>query len=100
MKSKLYKLKSEIWLYPGESAAWHFITVNKDVSEEIKKKYGAHKRGFGSLPVEVTIGDTTWDTSIFPDKRHGAYILPVKSLVRRKEGIFDRDIVSFTIRVK
>jgi len=97
---KKYKMKAEMWLYPTETAAWHFIAVDKEVSREIKEKYGASRRGFGSVPVEVTIGGTTWQTSIFPDKKYGAYILPVKVHVRKKEGIFAGDIVALAITVR
>lgn len=100
MKQKQYTMQSEMWLYPSETAAWHFITLDKDISQEIKKKHGINSRGFGSLPVEVTIGKTSWNTSIFPDKKYGAYVLPVKSEVRRKEGIFHGDSITFTVNVR
>ena len=87
-----------MFLYPGETANWHFIPVPKEVGKEIEEKFGAHKRGFGSLRVEVTIGKTVWNTSIFPDKYSGSYILPIKASVRKKEDIFAEDVVSFSIR--
>lgn len=40
------------------------------------------RRGFGSVRVEVTVGPTTWCTSIFPSKESGSYVLPVKKAVR------------------
>jgi len=95
-----YRFKSEVWLYPAEHAAWHFMTVEKSVSEKIKGENNLPKRGFGSVRVEVTIGKTKWNTSIFPDKRQGAYILPIKELVRRKEHIRAGDSVSCLIRVR
>ncbi len=82
-----YIFKSEIWLYPTETAAWHFVTVPKKESEDIKKKFGVPRRGWGSVPVLVTIGKTTWRTSVFPDKHSGTYILPIKSAVREKEKL-------------
>ena len=42
--------------------------------------------GFGSVRVEVTLGRSSWRTSVFPDKARG-YVLPVKSAVRRREGL-------------
>ena len=38
------------------------------------------------MRVEVTLGTSTWRTSVFPDKARG-YVLPVKSAVRRREGL-------------
>ena len=55
------------------------------------------RRGWGSVRVLVTLGSSTWNTSIFPDKRSGTYILPLKASVRRTEGVFDGDVVTFTI---
>ena len=45
------------------------------------------KPGFGSIRVEVTLGGSTWRTSIFPDSKAGCYVLPVKKAVRTAEGV-------------
>jgi hypothetical protein len=99
MKKRTYKVRSEVVLYPG-MAGWHFLYVSKKQSEEIKKIFGSMKRGWGSLPVLVAINKTTWKTSIFPDKRSGTYLLPLKAEVRKKEGIFAKDHITFTIEVQ
>lgn len=39
------------------------------------------------MRVEVTIGSSTWQTSLFPSKDVGSYILPLKKPVRRAEGL-------------
>lgn len=98
MSTKRYHLRSEVWLYPG-MAAWHFASLPKKEAEEISKKFGSKKRGWGSLPVRVTIGKTSWTTSIFPDKRSGTYLLPLKSAVRKKEEIQAKEQVEFMIEV-
>ena len=78
-----FTFKSEIWLWDGKGA-WHFITVPKDVSEQIKGfQADMPRKGFGSVPVKVTIGKTSWKTSIFPEKK-GTYLLPIKKDVRKK----------------
>jgi hypothetical protein len=97
MKKSSYTMKEKVWLYPGDMAAWHFITLTKKVGQEIKETWGKSARGFGSLPVEVTIGKTVWKTSIFPDKRAGSYLLPLKAQVRKKEDIEEGDLVKFSI---
>jgi len=68
----------------GAFGFWYFVTVDKKESKEIKEKYGKVRRGFGSVPVGVTVGKTSWKTSVFPNKS-GTYDLPIKALVRRKE---------------
>jgi hypothetical protein len=95
----MYKLKAKVWLYEG-MAGWHFITVPKLQSKKIQKAFEGLTRGWGSLPVLVTIGKTTWKTSIFPDKKAGAFLLPLKSEVRKKEGIRAGDTISFNLEVR
>ena len=45
------------------------------------------RRGWGAIKVRVTIGKTTWETSIFPDGNPVKYFLPVKKEVRTKEHL-------------
>lgn len=97
--SKTYKVKGKVWLYPGETAAWHFTNVDEKQSKEIKEKFSKKKRGFGSVPVMATIGKTKWKTSIFPDSRSGTYLLPLKLKVRMAEGIAHGDTISFTLDI-
>lgn len=97
---KNYKLKTKLWIYPGENAAWHFLTIPKEESAVIKNLFGKNARGWGSLPVMVKIGKTVWDTSIFPDRKAGTYMLPVKAAVRKNEGLFDGDMISYSLKLK
>jgi len=53
-----YTIREKVWLYPGETP-WHFVNVSKKESQAIKERYGKYHRGFGSLPVMVTIGRTS-----------------------------------------
>jgi hypothetical protein len=99
METCTYKMKAKVWLYSG-MAAWHFITLPQKESAKIKEIFGGVKKGWGSIPVQVTIGNTTWKTSIFPDKKTGAYLLPLKADVRKKEKIFEGDTINFIIEIK
>ena len=96
MKTGRYKIETELWVYPGP-APWHFVTVGREESREIKERYGKVRRGFGSIPVEVTIGETSWKTSIFPNSKDGTYLLPIKALVRKKENIYEGDIITVAL---
>jgi hypothetical protein len=81
---------------------WYFVTLPKDKSEEIKfftdHLYGK-RRGWGSVRVRVTIGDSVWETSIFPDSKVGAYLLPVKTSVRKIEKITSGDSVTVKLKI-
>jgi len=79
----IYKVRTKVVLWPGVQAAWHFAHVPTKQSTDIKKRFGNKARGWGSLPVVVTLGKTKWKTSIFWDNKSTAYILPLKLAVRR-----------------
>jgi hypothetical protein len=71
---------------------WYFVPLSEEVSADIRD-VPRPGRGFGSVPVQVTIGASTWRTSIFPDAGRGVYVLPLKRAVREREGISDGDTV-------
>lgn len=97
---RTYKVRAKVWLYPGAEANWHFVSLPKKQSDQIKERFGGFTRGWGSLPVNVTIGTTTWKTSIFPDKKAGAYLLPLKADVRRKEKVGIGDTITLVVEIR
>ncbi len=96
--TKKYNVRSKVVPYPG-MAAWYFAYLDKKQAAIIKETHGKAKRGFGSIRVAVTLGKTKWQTSIFPDKHSGSYVLPLKSAVRRAEGIDAGDTITFTLEI-
>ncbi len=96
---KKFTFTVNIWIYPGANAAWHFVTVPKKESGTIQESFKEFTRGWGSLPVLVKIGKTSWNTSIFPDRKAGTYLLPLKKEIRRKEGLESGDSVKVTIEI-
>lgn len=95
-----YSFSSPLWRWDGD-AAWHFVTVPEDVTDEVEARTAGLAGAFGSVRVEVTVGDTTWRTSLFPDHTRDAYLLPVKAAVRRAEQLtVDADVaVAITLLV-
>ena len=94
-----FRFRSELWLHQGE-AAWFFLTIPVEVAAEIDIANAREPRGFGSIRVNVTVGATTWATSIFPDSKRGTYILPVKKAVRKAEGLTDRDEIDVMLKLE
>lgn len=93
---RVFKLKEKIWVYSGP-AAWHFITIDKSTSDKIKQ-IPVLKRGWGSVPVNVTVGNSTWKTSIFPDKGD-IYLLPIKKKIRVSENLKEGFLANITLEV-
>lgn len=86
-----YDFLASLWRWDAEderSGAWYFVSLPFDVSDEIEATAGPGK-GFGSVRVEVTIGASTWRTSVFPSTAERTYVLPVKRAVRAAEGLVE-----------
>lgn len=81
-----FSFTGEVWEHEGP-AAWHFVSLPEAIADEIEATYGHRAAGFGSLRVEVTIGKTRWSTSVFPDRKRGTYVLPLKKEVRAAEHL-------------
>lgn len=94
----MYKAKSKVIVYSG-NGAWRFLAIPEKQGKEIKKLFGRFAVGYGSIGVEATIGKTIWKTSIFPDKKSGSYLLPLKADVRKAENITDDAKVQFVVKV-
>ncbi len=97
MDAPRWEFDAELWRAEA-SDAWVFVTVPGDLSEDIRLA-GGPPVGFGSVRVLVRVGDTEWRTSVFPDKKSGCFVLPVKQAVRRAEGLDDGDVGTFEIEV-
>jgi Domain of unknown function (DUF1905) len=100
-----YTLYAPLWLWTSDKApaSWHFLTIDGEVAEAIhataimRRLEGERRKGWGSIKVTATIGDTSWQTSIFPAKDVGGWMLPVKAAVRKAEGIVVGDVVAVTL---
>jgi hypothetical protein len=90
---------AELWRWDARRAeTWTFVSLPVSESEEIRDLAGGLRRGFGSVRVRVTIGSTTWTTSIFPASQAG-YVLPVKRPVRDAEALDVGDVATVTVEL-
>jgi Domain of unknown function (DUF1905) len=94
----VHRFEAELWRTEGDGG-WCFVTVPGDVSDDVRARTAASRRGFGSVRVQVTVGRTTWATSLFPDAARGAYLLPVKQAVRSREGMEAGDLVGVALEL-
>ena len=81
-----YAFDAEVWEWSSK-ATWYFVSLPDGIADEIEERHGPTAAGFGSIRVEVTIGSSTWRTSIFPSKEVATYVLPLKKAVRTAERL-------------
>jgi Domain of unknown function (DUF1905) len=91
---------AKLWRWDARRAdSWTFVSLPAGASAEIRDRAGGSRRGFGSLRVRVTIGGSTWTTSIFPGSGDRAYVLPVKRPVRAAEDLDVGDVATVTVEL-
>jgi hypothetical protein len=95
-----------LWLWRGKakdgspsSTAWHFITITGEVADAVRAAAPGRSAAWGSVYVTVAIGKTRWQTSLFPSKEAGGWLLPVKAAVRKAEKLAEGDEVTLTLSV-
>ena len=77
-----FEFTGEIIYWRGPSP-FHYVPVPEQESAAIKAVSSEVTYGWGVIPVLVQIGDTEWETSLFP--KDGRYLVPVKDMVRKAE---------------
>ncbi|WP_425954911.1 DUF1905 domain-containing protein [Xylanimonas sp. McL0601] len=82
------RFSAPLWQWQARTDSWWFVTVPPELSDELAE-LPLPPRGFGSIKVNVTIGATTWSTSVFPSDAQQGYVLPIKKSIRTAEGIAD-----------
>lgn len=92
-------VKSKVWRWKPD-AAWHFARVPKTLGVQIRARSTSSKRGWGSVPVKITVGDTEWETSLFPEGKSGTFIFAIKASVRKAEGIEEGSNITAQIVVR
>lgn len=98
--------KAKLWSWTSGSNGgnWHFLTIDGEAAKDIKtsaimrRLEGEQQRGWGAIRVSATIGDTSWQTSVFPSRENGGYLLPIKAAVRKAEGLAAGDEVTVHLR--
>jgi hypothetical protein len=81
----------EIWFWRGP-APWYFVTVPEAECRELAANADLVTYGWGMIPVAARVGATDYTTSLWP--KDGRYIVPIKTAVRKAEGIDVGDVVT------
>ncbi len=78
-------------------APYHFVALPDPEAARLRAIASRVTYGWGCIPATVTLGATTFTTSIFP--RDGGYMVPVKVAARRAEGVELGDDVDVVVVV-
>ena len=92
-----FEFSGVIWYWRGP-APFHFLTVPEAQSKELKAMLPLLTYGWGMIPVQAQIGQTQFTTSMF--HKDGLYVLPIKDVVRKAEGVEEGDHVTALIEVR
>jgi hypothetical protein len=95
---RTFELTAQLWRYPGADG-WYFVSLPPEISADVSDITASLRRGFGSVRVVVTVGGSSWRTSIFPDSKTGTYLLPVKKAVRVAEHLQAGDEVRAQLQI-
>ena len=92
------------WTAATGTGTWHFLTLDGAAGEALSgtalmRKLEGMARGWGSLKVVATIGESRWSTSVFPSQETG-WMLPVKAAVRKAEGLVEGDAVEVVLELE
>ncbi len=93
-----FSFVSQLWRWEVRRDNWFFVTVPEYESDVIAG-IPRPSRGFGGVRVEVTVGNTTWQTSIFPDSKRGCYVLPMKKAILNVENLMENDKVKVELKL-
>lgn len=91
-----FDFSGEVWYWRGP-APFYFVSVPSEQSAEIKAAASRITFGWGMIPVNATIGGTTWYTAMF--EKDGLYALPIKADIRKREGVQDGETIAVHIEI-
>jgi hypothetical protein len=83
-----------VWRGPSP---FHFVAVPEEVCDDLREVAGRVSYGWGMVPARVTVGGSTWETSLYP--KDGGYLVPVRDRFRRAEGLGVDDVVRVRLEV-
>ena len=90
------EFSGQIWYWRGP-APFFFVSVPGEQCVDLQALAPEVSYGWGMIPVQVTLGETRWRTSLWP--KDGGYVVPLKDAVRAAEGIDEGDRVTVRLRV-
>ncbi|BBC74297.1 conserved hypothetical protein [Altererythrobacter sp. B11] len=91
------------WTNEAESSSVAFVILPPDAGDAVaghelmRRLELGKRRGFGSVKVTAQVGETSWSTSVFPQKGRESWFMAVKAPVCRAEGLEDGEDVEIAL---
>ncbi len=91
-------------VFAGQVIEWrgpspfYFVPVPEEQCADVREVASMATYGWGVVPVEARIGEIAFTTSLFP--KDGGYLLPIKSSVRKPQGLSAGDEVTVAMTVR
>jgi hypothetical protein len=115
MQNKSITFKAKMWMWPGDMP-WHFVNVDKEISEEIRKDYPIsamvkvevkilssesvnEKTKISSNLINFEKENIIWKTAFFRSSRDKIYIMPIKKDIRKKADILAGETIRFEVKI-
>jgi hypothetical protein len=97
-----------VYVFEFVGTVWHdrnpnmvyFVSLPEPLSAEILALVGTSLNPWGTVPVNATIDDVTWYTSMFPRDRGRYYDLPLKLKIMNQLGLVDDQPVEVRIAIR
>lgn len=103
--SDTLSLTAPLTRWQGNRGTYHLLTITGQAAEALalharlrRLEYGG-QRGFGSVKVTARIGDTEWNTSVFPQKHSTEWVLLISRKVMQAEGLARADPIALTLKL-
>ena len=78
-------------------APYYYLPLPEEAAEDVHDVRKMATYGWGVIPVSARIGDTDFETSLFP--KDGGYVVPLRDAIRRAEQIEVGQTVSLRLSV-
>lgn len=95
-----YRFTGEVWFThnPQRASIW-FVSLPREMSAAIFDLVGNDLNPWGTVPVEVSVGDFTWKSAMFPRENGAWYDLPLNARVRKRLKLDVGNMLDVTIDI-
>ncbi|MBD2840952.1 DUF1905 domain-containing protein [Erythrobacter rubeus] len=91
--------------WQGDRGTYHLVVLTGAAAETVAMHARLHRlefgrqRGFGSVKVVAHVGDTTWKSSVFPQKQQTEWVLLISKKVMAREDLAEGDAVNLELEL-